>query len=174
MHVRSFIVMFVTFTFLAGCGAGYLKDDAEPYTEQDGFKIDEEAEIRDTAEARQVIDVFLQYRNAMAAKDVGTIKRLISEDYYDNAGTTDTTRDDFGPEELDEIFELIANYADNVKYDVTLKALTIDGARASVDYEFDYAYHYTIGEKSNWDAGIEVNRLELEQQAGQWKIVSGL
>ncbi len=125
-------------------------------------------------ENRQVVDVLLQYRRAVIRKDVGALRRLVSEDYYDNGGTTDTTRDDFGVDELPEIFELIAQHAEQIKYDVVVKDVEIKDDVAYVDYEYEYAYQYKVGDQTSWDAGLEVNRLELAQRDGEWKIISGL
>ncbi len=174
MKFSNVFLLIVSALFLVACGPDYLQDNEDPYKGQRGFKIDEEAEIKDTVEHRQVMDVLLQYRDAMVNKDIGSIKRLVADDYYDNAGTTDTTQDDYGAEQLGQVFELISQHAEDVKYDVTVKAMNVDGRRASVDYEFDFAYHYKIGEKVAWDAGVEVNRLEMEERNGEWKIVSGL
>jgi len=170
----TLVFLLVPLALSIAYGPDYLRSDEDPYQEHQGFRIDSEAEIRDIILHRQVMDVLLQYRQAMINKDIGTIKRLVAEDYYDNAGTTDTTKDDYGADELSEVFALISQHADDVKYDVTVKAIDVDGSRASIDYEFDFAYHYKIGEKVAWDAGVDVNRLEMEERGGQWKIVSGL
>lgn len=172
MKIRN-LVLLVMVSFLMACGSAYLEAD-EHYPEERGFTIDEEAEIADTLEHRQVIDILLQYRNAVVRKDVGSLRRLVSEDYYDNGGTTDTTRDDFGVDQLPDIFELIAQHAEQIKYDVTVKDVAVTDDVAYVDYEYEYAFQYKVGEQTSWDAGLEVNRLELGRRNGEWKIVSGL
>ena len=45
---------------------------------------------------------------------------------------------------------------------------------AHVDYEYRYTYQYTVGDEVSWDAGVEVNRLDLKKIKGEWKIISGL
>lgn len=174
MRILTLIMLTCSLILTTACGPDYLQDDEDPYKDHKGFRIDQEAEIKDTVEHRQVMDVLLQYRQAMVNKDIGTIKRLVSENYYENAGTTNTTQDDYGAEQLEQLYELVSQHAEDVKYDVTVKAMNVDGDRASVDYEFDFAYHYKVGDKVAWDAGVEVNRLEMESSDGEWKIVSGL
>lgn len=171
--MKALSAALVSLLLLSACGASYLRTD-DIYEEQAGFAIDEEAEIRDTTDNRKVMDVLITYRNAMVRKDVGALRRLISERYYDNGGTTDTTRDDYAAEALPEIFELLAQRADQIKYDVVVKNLEVKEGVAFVDYEYQYAYQYSVGDQPTWDAGLDVNRLELESEDGEWKIVSGL
>lgn len=158
---------------LAGCSGQYIQAD-ELYPNDPGFNIDEEAQIMDTTEARQALDVLAQYRRAVVEKDFGSLNRLVSEDYYDNAGTTDTTRDDYDAEKLSEVFEMMAEHAESITYKVMVKGVEVDKDRAFVDYEYEYAYQYGMGDDVKWDAGLEVNRLELIERGDGWEIVSGL
>lgn len=158
---------------LSACTSDYLRKD-KGYEELNGFEFDQEARIEDTTANREVVNVLIEYRTALLTKDVGLMRRLISEDYYSNAGTTNTTADDYGMAELPDVLELFSKHADDVKYDVTVKAVQVDGRKATVDYEYKYAYRYDVNGQAAWDAGIDLNRLELEQREGTWKIVSGL
>ena len=173
MNIRTLTALLALVFLLASCGSAYLRTE-DHYENEVGFAIDEEAEIADTVENRKVSDVLVQYRRALVRKDVGTLQRLISERYYDNAATTDTTRDDYGDEQLPELFELMAQHTDQIKYDVVVKNVQVKERVAWVDYEYEYAYEYKVGETPTWDAGLDVNRLELESENGEWKIVSGL
>lgn len=174
MKLRTLAVLLIVSLFAAACGQAYLRTE-DHYENEVGFQIDDDAQIADTTENRKVIDVLVQYRRAIVRKDVGTLRRLISERYYDNGATTDTTRDDYANDQLPAVFELMAQHTDQIKYDVTVKNVEIKERAAFVDYEFEYAYEYTIGEAPpSWDAGLDVNRLELEAENGEWKIVSGL
>lgn len=167
----SALLVLVSFTF--ACGQAYLRTQ-DHYADEPGFAIDEESRIADTVDHRQVIDVLLQYRRALVRKDVGALQRLISDKYYDNGGTTNTTTDDYGSDALPELYELLAAHAESIKYDVLVKKVEISDGAAHVDYEFKYAYQYKVGESPSWDAGLDVNRLELAEEGGEWKIVSGL
>jgi hypothetical protein len=158
---------------VSGCASRYVqKEDFE--SAGSGFYIDDEADIEDTPQNREVLGLILQYRNALVKKDIGALKRLIADDYYDNSGTTDTTRDDYGRERLPEIFEIVANHAEKIEYKVTIKHLEYKRNRALVEYEYKYAYKYQVGEKPTWDAGVEMNQVELVSNNGTWKIASGL
>lgn len=166
--------MFLVAVFLAGGCASQVIKNNEIYEDQKGFRIAEDAEIPDNTKNRKVLDVVAAYQRAVATKDFGTLKRLVSEDYYENAGTTNTTEDDYGNKRLPEIFELMANHAEEINYTVVIKRIQYQRDRALVDYEYKYAYKYEVGEKPTWDAGVEVNRLELVPADGRWRITSGL
>ncbi len=174
--VGRLLTWMILVTFVGGamgCASEHLRSD-ELYTDDSDFRIDADAEIRDTTEARQVLDVVYHYRQALVNKDFGTLNRLVSEDYYDNAGTTSTTVDDYGHGELTSIFEMMAQHAEQIRYEIIVKDVQVDGLRAHVDYEFQYAFQYRIGDKETWDAGSDVNRLEFNREGDQWRITSGM
>ncbi|RDV38872.1 hypothetical protein DV096_08750 [Bradymonadaceae bacterium TMQ3] len=164
-------LIFVTLSL--GCASRYITPDAL-YADDPEFRIDAESEILDTTEAREVLDVLYRYRQAVVDKDYGTLNELVSDDFYANAGTTETTSDDYGRDELVSVLEMTAQHADRIQMAVVVKGLTVEGMRAHVDYEYDYAYQYNVGDMKSWDAGVDVNRLRLVREDDRWKIVSGL
>lgn len=167
------LILLVGTVVLMGCASEHIRGD-ELYPDSTDFRIDDEAQIEDSLEAREVLDVLFQYRKALVNKDFGTLRRLVSEDYYDNAGTTHTTDDDWTYSDLDEVFELMANYADEIRYAVIVKDVVIDGQQAHIDFEYRYTYRYRVADKEELDAGRDITRLELLQQDGRWQILSGL
>lgn len=171
--MRSLPLLSLAVMVLSACGSEYLVD--EEFSQDDPeFRIDDSAKIMDSPQNREVLGVMLEYRQALVRKDVGTLNRIISKDYYENASTTDTTRDDYGRPELGDIFEMIVQHAENIQYRVTIKSVEIKKDRAFVDYEFRYAYQFKVGDDVNWDAGVDVNRVSMRLFEGEWKIVSGL
>ena len=159
--------------FACGCASPYIQSE-DYFADDPGFRIDDEAEIEDSAENLEAINVLLSYRNAIVGKDFALLRRLVSEEYYDNAGTTSTTRDDYGNAQLPEIFELLANHAEDIKYEVVVKDVEVAGDLAFVDYEYEFAYRYGIEGEAVWDAGVELNRLQLRRGPNGWRIVAGL
>lgn len=156
-----------------GCASQTIKKQGL-YEDQSGFRVAEDAEIPDNTKNREVLNVVAQYQRAMTNKDFGTLKRLVAEEYYENSGTTDTTEDDYGSEKLPKVYELMANHAEEIKYDITVKRVRFRRDRALVEYEYEYSYKFSVDDKPNWDAGVDVNQLELVSEDGSWKIVSGL
>lgn len=169
------IVLLLTLsTTLIGCASEFLRGE-EFHSEDVDFLIDDEARIRDTQEHRAVLEVMAKYRQAIVKKDFGTLNRLVSAEYYDNASTTNTTRDDYGRQQLDELFEMLANHAESIQYRITIKDVLIERGEAFIDYEYRYAYQFKVGEELSWDAGVEVNRVTLRKISDeQWQILSGL
>lgn len=160
--------------FLVGCASQTIKND-ELYKDRPGFRLAKDAEIRDNTKNRQVLDVVAQYQNAVTNKDFAALKRIVSEDYYSNSGTTDTTEDDYGREQLGDTYEMMANYAEEIRYKVKVQSISYENNRALVEYEYEYAYKYQVGDKPSWDAGADMNELELvADKDGGWKIASGL
>lgn len=157
-----------------GCAGDYLRED-DLYEDDPAFQIDEKAEIPNTPEYRRVLDVLAHYRRAVVDKDIGTLRRLASESYYENAGTTDTTRDDYSADQLGAVFDLISNASD-IQFEVTVEDVELDedGQHASFDFAYEFAYKYEVGGDSAWDADRDVNRLELLHEGGHWRIVSGM
>ncbi len=176
MAIRRLICLLVlvgfAFTTVACAGNQVRSDDV--YPDDPNFMISDDAEIADTEEVREVLDVLYQYREAMVSKDFGALTRMASRDYYDNAGTTHTTEDDYGYDELADIFELMAQYAQEVQYEILVKDVVVDDHRAHVDYQFEYAYQYRMADQDTWDAGIDVNRMEFQREDDRWMIISGM
>ena len=158
---------------LSACGPDYLMDDNYKANDAD-FRIDEEAKIKDTEEHREVLELLSSYRQAVVKKDFGALNRMVDKSYYDNAKTTNTTKDDYGHAQLKGIFELMAAHTSAIQYRMTVKQLEVEPMEARVDYEYRYTYQYTVGDEVSWDAGVEVNRLDLRKVDGKWKIISGL
>lgn len=173
---RLLVAMLIAFFFssmLVACAGNQVRGD-DLYPEETNFRISEEAEIRDTTEVREVLDVLYQYRRALVDKDFGTLNRLVSEHYYDNAGNPDSTEDHYSYEDLEELFAMMAEHADQIRYEVEVMDVSVSENQAHIDYEFEYAYQYDVGDKATWDAGMDVNRLELIREGDRWRIVSGM
>ncbi len=167
------LVVAVSLIFAMGCASSGLQSD-DLYPDTPEFQISDDADIADTEDHRQVLEVLYEYRMALVTKDFGTLNRLVSEDYYDNAGTTHTTEDDYGYDNLPEVFELLANYADEIQYGIKVRALEVDGRQASVDFRYDYAYRFKMGDQETWDAGSDMNRLEMRREGDVWRITGGM
>ena len=172
-HIRNSIFFLCSVLFLVGCGPDLIRSESHFQSEQD-FGIDEEAEIANTTEHLSLLQALVDYRKALVSKDFGALKQMISARYYENGGTTDTTQDDYDHRSLADVFELIAQHSNRIKMEITVKGVEQKGLRGHVDYEYRYAYEFEVGDKTTWDAGIELNRLEFVTEDGEWKIISGL
>ena len=158
---------------LVGCSTSSPMEDAF-WAKDVEFVVDKEADIKDVKSNRDILDVLARYRQALVRKNFGEINALVASDYYDNSSTTNTTRDDYGQNQLPEIFELLANHAESIQYRIVVKGIEIEEDRAFVDYEYRYAYQYRISDEIQWDAGVDVNRVQFKRVGADWKITSGL
>ncbi len=163
------LALFVFSMFaLSACGPSYVQT-------VDGLKIDEGAEIEETDSTKAVLDVVSGYKAAMIEKDVTSLETLISDDYYENGGTTDRTDDDYGYDGLMTAFKRFAENVKTVKFEVVVKDVRVEGNQAQVFYEYVWNYLYTVGEKPRWESGRNVNRMDLvKNDDGQWKITRGM
>lgn len=155
------------------CASEFLVDETFEQDDDD-FRIDDEAKIADTPEHREMLDVLVQYRQAVVKKDFGTLKELIAPNYYENASTTNTTADDYGHDDMIASFEQVAKHSDQIQYRMVVKRITKKRGQAMIDYEYRYAFQYMVGDETSWDAGVDVNRVTLRKFDGVWKIHSGL
>lgn len=151
-------------TLAAACGGQYVESPV----------FDPEARVRKSDDTLAIADLMETYERALAGLDIATIRSLVSEDYYENAATTDTTRDDFGFEGLEAVFATLADHVDDIDVDIAVRAVTVEGDAADVRFEYTFRMRYTVGEEDHWETERDVNRFELQREEAGWRIVSGL
>lgn len=148
----------------SACSGRYMQGDV----------IHSEAKIRNTTENSEVIELVDTYRHAVEALDVETLRSLVSRDYYENAGTTNTTEDDYGYEELDNLFHLLTHHVKEARLNLKVRDIRVYGDRADVVFEYAYTMLYNVGDTQRWQTERDVNRFQLHNVDGVWLIVSGL
>ncbi len=158
----TFCVGIVLFT---GCGPGLIDDSAV---------VAAEAEIADTPENREIVDLVNDYRRALEDKDLGTLRRLISSSYYENGGTTHTTMDDYGYDGLTHVFELYSENVRQLRLSVLIREIEIRGDRANVYVDFGYNMLYVLEGQERWQVDRDLNRLELVREGSEWRVSAGL
>ncbi|MBD90572.1 MAG: hypothetical protein CL940_09555 [Deltaproteobacteria bacterium] len=131
--------------------------------------------IPETEETRAVFDRVQQYRTAMEARDVDGVISMVSPRYYENSGTTDSDRDDYGFQVLhDKVLKLLRDNVLSVQYQVLLRNIKVDGDMAVADYEYFYKFKFVEGGNEGWAQRNDFNRLTFAREGGQWMIVGGL
>jgi hypothetical protein len=165
LAVLAALALFVSTS--TGCGPSYV-DKVE------GLQIAEDAEILDDEVNTQILNVVSTYQAAMEKRDVAALEKLVSAEYYENAGTTDNTEDDYGSAGLKDVFDRFGEHVETVKFHVLVKDLRLEGDRAQVFYEYTWNFLYKVGDVPRWESGTDVNRLDLVKQEGRWWICRGL
>ena len=61
-----------------------------------------------------------------------------------------------------------------MKYKIDVTDISIMGTSATVDFEYEAQYLYTIGERDQWGTKNDKNRLTLRKEKGLWRVLSGL
>ena len=131
--------------------------------------------ISETPETRALYEVVMKYKRAIESREPGKILELVSRNYYENNGTTDTREDDYGYERLKTV--VLPELQQNIKavqYRILLSRIEVDGERAWATYEHFTTYKYVEGGRAGHDVQNNYNRLDFALESGAWKIVAGL
>lgn len=158
------LVALLSVSLVSGCAGRYLNSPV----------LHSEAKVRKSTDNRSVIDLMETYQASIENLDVGTLMDLVSRDYYENAGTTHTTEDDYGYEGVSRLFETLVDHVQEARVSVKVRDVRVYGDRADVIFEYAYTMLYRVGETRRWQTERDVNRIQLQREDGQWRIVSGL
>lgn len=172
MNAKIFPLLLLPLS-LCACGAGMLKtaDFEQPYY----FAIDQDAEIPDSDTNVQVLKTVQKYRDAIANKDVATLRTLVASDYYENASTTDDLSDDYGNERLEEIFnDYLSQSVKDIRFVIEVKQVSNVGLEYYVDYQYIWNYRYEVAGQSYWQSKNDTNRMTVVREGDEWKIKGGL
>ena len=153
---------------LSACGPSSINTVGE-------LQFDDEAIILDTPTNRDVLDVLNAYHKAIEAKDSERLKSLVSDDYYENGGTSERTDDDYGNSGVSDALRRFTESIEHIQFEIVVKDLRVEGDHAQVFYEYSYNYLFRVDEVPRWEAGRDVNRMDLVlNESGKWKITRGL
>ena len=149
---------------LSGCAGRYVHSEV----------LHSDAKVRKSADANAIVALMESYERALSDLDMDTLRDMISSDYYENAGTTHTTEDDYGYDGVVALFQSIADHVVEARVDVKVREVRVYGDRADVLFEYAYTMHYNVGEARRWQTQRDVNRIQLQREGEDWRIVSGL
>jgi len=136
-------------------------------------KVIPNTEIPDNDENRAIIAFCERYRHAVEDRNVGLLLSLASQRYFDNSGTpsADDDVDRSGLEKvLTEKFKEIKTMRYEIKYRDVFETLGV----IYVEYTYNMAFQYQIGEKTKWSNRTADNRLELERVSDGFLILTGM
>ena len=171
--ISLLILLVLTSGLFSACAAGIArtKDFNQPYF----FAIDEEAKIKNSDENMEILQTVQKYRDAIASKDINTLKTMISKDYYENASSTDDQSDDYGNERIEELLnDYLTQSVKDIRYIIEVKQLTQEGMEYHVDYQYIWNFRYEVAGQSYWQSKNDTNRITLIKEDDAWKIKSGL
>ena len=130
-------------------------------------------QVDDNKLNREVATVIDAYVGAMQARDADRVLSLVSDDYFEDGGNSDT-KDDYGRKELagklKERFEKTAELIMKVQLvEVVAKDKTI-----LARMRFDVRYRLDLPSGSRWERHNDVNEIVLTWDGSALKIKSGL
>lgn len=132
-------------------------------------------DIPDNEDTRAIHAKVIAYKEAMEARDTDAIMALVSHRYYENGGTTETDRDDYGYETLrDVVLPRLRQNVKAIQYQVIFRRIEVEEGQAFADYEFFSRFLYVEGGREAWDQNNDFNRLTFRMEDGEWMIVAGL
>lgn len=158
------ILLMAAVALTSGCAGRFIQ----------GEVIHSESKIRNTADNRSVVELIESYQQAIEHMDIETLRSIISRDYYENAGTTHTTDDDYGYDGVVRLFDTIAKHVNETRLSVKVRDIRVYGERADVIFEYAYTMMYEVGDGHRWQTERDINRIQLQLEDGEWRIVSGL
>lgn len=134
----------------------------------------EGTQIPDTGENRKILQVLINLRRAMQARDSDSVTALISKTYFEDMGTADPA-DDYGYHELTtEILPQSMKITKEFYVNFEVHEVVIDGDIAHADLRYSSRARLELPSGSKWDTHREFNRVQLAREDGTWVITSGL
>lgn len=158
------LALLVLTSLSTGCGARYI----------DSPLVASDAKIEKTDTRDEILHVMESYSEALSALAIERISALVSEDYYENSGTTHTTEDDYGYSGIVSLFETLKEHVADVRVRLAIREINVKDDQADVLFDYEYTMLYQIGESERWSTERDVNRVELRNEDGVWRIISGL
>ncbi len=143
----------------ASCGPHYV----------DGTKIE------DNPTNRSILNLVEAYRLAVEQKDVNILAKIVSNQYFENAGTTGYSGDDYGLKTI--LIKVLPMLQENIKevfYKIEVKRIDLMGETANVVLEYELKFHYIEGDLDGWSTKKDRHRLDLVWEDEAWKIAGGL
>jgi hypothetical protein len=129
--------------------------------------------IPDNSQTRAILDVFQQYKNALEARDPGSLLALAAPTYADRG---DVARG-IPPTDYSSLQQkLKTDFAKvtGLKLEATIKDLKIADERANLDYFEVLRYSVATPTGEKWKSESDDARMRFVRVNGEWKIASGL
>lgn len=162
--MRAILAPAVALFLCVGCGAGNIESRI----------VSPELELERTEDNAAIVEVMEAYAKAIESRDFDSVSKMLSKDYYENAGTTDRTEDDYGLAGIKKLFTTLGDHVKEVRVEVTIRDLSVEGDRGRVVFDYALTMLYNVGGEERWQTARDVNQVELRREGGSWLILSGI
>lgn len=130
-------------------------------------------EIRDTPDARAIVGVIDAYRQAAERRDAAAVLALVSESYFDDAGTADPS-DDIDYLQLKQLLPAHYRKLSAIRLGIGVREVEVKGDRAVATVFYDGHYRVSTATGEAQKSTSDVSQMHFVREGGQWKIQSGL
>ncbi len=130
-------------------------------------------QVDDNKLNREVAAVIDAYIGAMQARDADRVLSLVSDDYFEDGGNSDT-KDDYGRKELaTKLKERFERTTELIMKIQLVEVISKDKALLA-RMRFDVRYRLDLPSGSRWERHNDVNEIVLVRDGTSLKIKSGL
>jgi hypothetical protein len=136
-------------------------------------KVIPNTEIPDNDDNRAIIAFCERYRHAIEDRNVGLLLSLASQRYFDNSGTP-TADDDIDHAGLELVLTQRFKELKAMRYEIKYRNVFEAVGVIYVEYTYNMAFQYQLGDKMKWSNRTADNRLELERVADGFLILTGM
>jgi hypothetical protein len=158
MHKWISVAAFLAALAGAGCAKTYIPN----------------TDVQDNGENRGIITFCEKYRHAMEDRDVGTLLKLMSPAYFEDAGNVKGDDD----ADFDKIREFLMGdflKTKGIRYEIRYRRIThTETHHVWVDYTYAGAWKVPGVKDDEWHHQVADNRLDLVPDGESYKIVSGM
>ena len=130
-------------------------------------------QIDDTRDNRAIMGVIDAYRTAFETRDAAAALALVSDDYFDDAGTADAA-DDLDRAQLAKALPETLARLPAVKLELTVSRIEVDGDKAAAYMFHDARYRVTTSRGEIAKRDEDLTRMTFKRVGDAWKITSGL
>jgi hypothetical protein len=130
-------------------------------------------EIPDNDDNRAIIAFCERYRHAIEDRNVGLLLSLSSQRYFDNSGTP-TADDDIDRAGLEKVLTDRFKELKTMRYEIKYRNVFESVGVIYIEYTYNMAFQYQVGDKTKWSNRTADNRLELERVADGFLILTGM
>jgi hypothetical protein len=130
-------------------------------------------EIPDNDDNRAIVAFCERYRHAVEDRNVGLLLSLASQRYFDNSGTP-SADDDIDRTGLERVLTERFRDVQTMRYEIKYRNIFEAVGVIYVEYTYNMAFQYKIGEKTKWSNRTADNRLELERVGDGFLILTGM
>ena len=162
--MRAILAPAVALFLCVGCGASNIESRI----------VSPELELERTDDNAAIVEVMEAYAKAIESRDFDSVSKMLSKDYYENAGTTDRTEDDYGLAGIKKLFTTLGDHVKEVRVEVTIRDLSVEGDRGRVVFDYALTMLYDVGGEERWQTARDVNQVELRREGSSWLILSGI